>query len=282
MSEIIKGRLLAEKVREKTAARIQKFEHPPGLAAILVGNDTASHLYVRLKEEAAREVGIYFEKIEYPSDTPTKEIIRRVHELNRRNDINGILVQLPLPDQDEDDIISAIYPEKDVDGFHIENRNKLENGESGLVSPVALAVMKLIDATRQPLRGKRAVIISNHQVFAEPLINTMKDAGIEAHFVPRIAGALNAKIRTADIIVVAVGEPDFINADMVKEGAIVIDVGTNKVDGKIVGDVAREVRSKAGFVSPSPGGVGPLTVAYLLSNVVRAAQIQKENNIQNS
>lgn len=272
MSEIIEGKRLADNLRAKAKNQIEKLEHPPGLAAILVGNDPASRLYVGLKEKAAKEVGIYFEKIKFGSKTKTSEIIAKVKELNTRDDINGILVQLPLPKQNEDKVIAAIAPEKDVDGFHKENRKKLAAGEPSLEPPVALAIMKLIKATNQPLAGKHAVVIGNNPIFAEPIIALAKKEGIEAVFVPSDAGGLSARTSPADIVVVAVGKLDFLTKDMVKEGAIVIDVGTNKREGKSTGDVAPEIHNHAAFISPVPGGVGPLTVAFLLTNVIQAAK----------
>jgi len=237
---------------------------------------------VDLKEKAAQEVGIYFEKFIYPAEADQKEIIKNIKELNLRDDINGILVQLPLPRQDEDAVIAAIDPDKDVDGFHTESRKRLQQQQPGLVPPVALAVMKLITASHQPLAEKHAVIICNNKIFAEPLIELMNENGILAEFLPTDTSALGAKIRAADIVVVAVGQLNFIKADVVKKGAIVIDVGTNKKDGRTVGDVAADVRDVASFISPVPGGIGPLTVAFLITNVYLAAELQAENRDQST
>lgn len=271
MSEIIEGKRIAQNLLESAKAKIEKFEHPLGLAAILVGNDPASRLYVGLKEKAAKEVGIYFEKIRLPEKSKTADIIKKIKELNTRDDIHGILVQLPLPNHDEDKVIASIDPKKDVDGFHKVNREKLLAGEKSIVPPVALAIMKLIVATNQPLSGKHAVVVGNNPIFAEPIIALTKKEGIETDFVSASAGGLASKICTADIVVVAVGQLDFLTRDMVKEGAIVIDVGTNKKDGHSVGDSAPNLMHHAGFISPVPGGVGPLTVAYLLMNVIDSA-----------
>lgn len=277
MSEIIQGKRLAKSIREKVAKQIAKLDHPPGLAAILVGDDAASKLYVSLKERAAKEVGIYFEKIELEADASTGKIVKAVKKLNARDDIHGILVQLPLPNQDEDEVIEEIKWQKDVDGFHKKNRKRLLEGEPSLVPPVALAVMRLISATNQPLAGKNALIVANNPIFAEPLIQLFKEVGVAADFLPSDASAIETKTRAADILVVAVGKPGFITREMVKEGGIIIDVGTTKVDGKTVGDVADDVVGRTGFVSPVPGGVGPLTVAYLLNNVLKATLVQIED-----
>ncbi|MFH1631517.1 MAG: bifunctional 5,10-methylenetetrahydrofolate dehydrogenase/5,10-methenyltetrahydrofolate cyclohydrolase [bacterium] len=276
MTEHLKGKILAESIRDSAKSKIAKLDHPPGLAVILVGENQASSLYVGLKEKAAKDVGIYFEKFEFPSDVDEYELLGKIDELNKRDDINGILVQLPLPGQDEDRMVSAIDPLKDVDGFHPKNRKKLGAGEPSLAPPVALAIMKLIQASHQPLKGKKAVVIGNSHVFAVPVMQIMQENGIATAFLPRDESALAAKSRAADIIVVAVGQADFLTADMVKDGAVIIDVGTNKKDGASVGDVSAEATEKAAFVSPVPGGVGPLTVAYLLMNVLKAAQMQDQ------
>jgi methylenetetrahydrofolate dehydrogenase (NADP+) / methenyltetrahydrofolate cyclohydrolase len=275
MAEIIKGKRLAGKIREKTKARIDKLERPPGLAAILVGDDPASHLYVSLKEKAAKEVGIYFEKIEFEAGVSEGKILKEIKKLNERDDIQGILVQLPLPNQNEDKIINAIKLQKDVDGFHKKNRKCLKHGEPCLAPPVALAIMRLISATHQPLYEKNALIIANNEIFAEPLIELLKEQGVSGQFIKPDTEAIETRTRAADIIIVAIGRANFITKEMIKEGGIIIDVGTNKVDGKIAGDVSKEAKAAAGFASPVPGGVGPLTVAYLLMNVFKAANLQK-------
>lgn len=274
MTEILNGNVLAKNIREKAAQRIADLPHPPGLAVILVGDDPASHLYVGLKEQAAKDVGIYIEKFLFPAATDEKELIAKIDELNAREDIHGILVQLPLPQQNVDKVIVAIDPLKDVDGFHMENRRKLLANEPNLVPPIALAIMRMLQASRSPLANKNAVVVGNSEIFAEPVIELMKEAGIPASFVKSDASAIAAKTRAADILVVAVGEPNFLTKDMVKEGAIVIDVGTNKVDGRVVGDSSPELVGHAGFMSKVPGGVGPLTVAYLLFNVIKAMEVQ--------
>lgn len=274
MSEILQGKQIAQTIREKIAKEVKKFDQPLGLAAILVGKNPASKLYVSLKEAAAKEVGMYFERIELDAKTSTKKLIDTIKTLNDRDDIHGILVQFPLPNQDEDKVIAALDPKKDIDGFHPENREKWGKENEAIFPPVALAVEKLIQASHQPLEGKHAVIISNSDLFAQPMKILMKENGIEATRLGKNESALASKTRTADIIVVAVGEADFLKADMIKEGSIIIDVGTNKKDGKNVGDAAQDIVGVAGFISPVPGGVGPLTVAFLLKNVIEAAQIQ--------
>ena len=274
MTEILNGVVLATNIKRKTKTRISKLKHPPGLAVVLVGDNPASKLYVRLKEEAAKEVGIYVEVISYPGDTSTKTLIEKINELNARKEIHGILVQLPLVDQDTDAVIAAIHPAKDIDGFHPENRRALLANTPVLVPPVALSIMRLIQATRRSLTNRTAVIIGNSEIFAEPLIELLRESGVPATFVTRETPALSAVTRAADIVIVAVGEAGFLKPDMVQEAAIVIDVGTNKVDKKTVGDVDPAIEGHVGFLSKVPGGVGPLTVAYLLTNVLKAMEAQ--------
>lgn len=275
MTEILNGAVLANNIKRKTKTRIAKLKNPPGLAVILVGGNPASTLYVRLKEEAAKDVGIYVEKITYPDSVGTSELIEKIESLNARPDIHGILVQLPLPNQDTDTVISAIHPAKDVDGFHPANRKALLDNAPVLVPPVALAIMRLIQATRRTLSHLTGVIIGNSEIFAEPIIELLHESGVPATFVTRDTPALAAVTRAADIVVVAVGEAGFLKPDMVKEAAIVIDVGTNKIGAKTIGDADPALEGHAGFLSKVPGGVGPLTVAYLLTNVLKAMEAQE-------
>ncbi len=276
MTEILNGRVLAKNIRTKAKTRIAHLRHPPGLAVLLVGDDPASALYVKLKEQAAKEVGIYVEKFHFGAKTTTNELLEKIKELNARKDINGILVQFPLPKKiDGDAVIAAIHPTKDVDGFHPENRRALLENRPILVPPVALAIMRLIQATRRTLQNKNAVILGNSEVFAEPLIELLKEAGVVATYVTKNVSALEAITRAADIVIVALGEKGFLTKNMIKEAAIVIDVGTNREDNKTVGDAATELVGHAGFMSPVPGGVGPLTVAYLLTNVIKALEVQE-------
>ncbi len=274
MTEILNGVVLADNIKRKAKARIAKLQNPPGLGVILVGKNPASALYVKLKEQAARDVGIYVEKIVYPGTVSTDEVIKKIQELNSRQDIHGILVQLPLPKQNTDKIIAAIHPSKDVDGFHPENRKALLANTPFLVPPVSLAIMRLIQATRRSLTNKSAVIVGNSEIFAEPLIELLKEAKVAASFVKKDTPALPAITRAADIVIVAVGEAGFLKPDMIQVAAIVIDVGTNKDKGKTVGDADPALEGIAGFMSKVPGGVGPLTVAYLLTNVMKAMEAQ--------
>ncbi|MDA1024585.1 MAG: bifunctional 5,10-methylenetetrahydrofolate dehydrogenase/5,10-methenyltetrahydrofolate cyclohydrolase, partial [bacterium] len=226
MSELLRGTPLAKAIRQKLKERISGHVETPGLAAILVGDDPASHLYVSLKERAAKQAGMYFERIEFPADITQGKLIKAVKKLNERDDIHGILVQLPLPNQNEDAVIAAINPKKDVDGFHKESLKALEKGDRSLIPPVALAVMRLVQASQQPLQNKTAVVLSNHEIFASPIIELMKEAGVSASYLNPNSSSLASKTRAADIIVIALGRAGFLTPHMVEPGAIVIDVGT--------------------------------------------------------
>lgn len=277
MTEILNGTVLAKTIKEKVAQRVADLRQPPGLGVILVGDDSASHLYVSLKEKAGKEAGVYVEKHLFPENVKAKTVIEKIDELNKRADINGILVQLPLPKHlDVDSIIEAIHPTKDVDGFHPESRKALLADEPLLVPPVALAIMRLIQATHQPLSGRTAVILGNSSTFAEPIIELLKENGVAAEWVSRETEGYKNICRVADILIVAIGELAFVTKDMVKDSAIVIDVGTNKTpEGKVRGDASPELEGHAGFLSQVPGGVGPLTVAYLLMNIIKAKDVQE-------
>lgn len=277
MTEMLNGTVLAKTIKEKVAQRVADLRQPPGLGVILVGDNPASHVYVSLKEKAGKEAGIYVEKHLFPENVKAKTVIEKIDELNKRADINGILVQLPLPQNlNTEEIIEALHPTKDVDGFHPENRKALLADEPLLVPPVALAIMRLIQATRQPLSGRTAVILGNSSVFAEPIIELLQENGVTAEWVSRETEGFKDICRVADILIVAVGELHVVTKEMVKDSAIVIDVGTNKTpEGKVRGDVSPELEGYAGFLSQVPGGVGPLTVAYLLMNVVKAKDIQE-------
>lgn len=275
MSELLRGHILAKNIQEKVASRVAQIGKPLGLAVILVGEDPASHLYVSLKEKSAKEAGIYVEPHRLANTIAEQELLDLIHSLNERNDIHGILVQFPLPKHiNETAIIEAIDINKDVDGFRRENLEKLERGEPSLVPPVALAVLKLIGSTLQPLRNKNAIIISNSEIFSKPILALMKEQGIQGQYVNPASPSLSNITQAADILVVAVGKTNFIREQMISSNAILIDVGTNRGKKGVRGDITKAAKEKAAFATPVPGGVGPLTVAYLLLNVLKAYELQ--------
>lgn len=278
MTEKLKGSILAENIKTKLKHRLESSDDIPGLGIILAGDDTASALYVDLKEKSAREIGIYVEKAVFTEDVQEEELLKKVKEFNDRDDISGILVQLPLPAHiNSQNIINAMHPDKDIDGFLPESIERLEAGDAGMVSPVALAVMRLIQSSMQPLRNKKAVIVSNSEVFSKPIISLMKEVGIEGTYIAPADETLEERTKMADIVIVAVGKAGFIKSKMIAPHCILIDVGTNKVDGKLKGDATKTAKEYAAFSTPVPGGVGPLTVAYLMNNIIKAHELQKAN-----
>lgn len=275
----IGGKELARRITEDAARERARLGLTPGLAVVLVGDDPASHLYVRLKERACGRAGIAFEKLLFRADADEATVIRAVAMLGARADIDAILVQLPLPPHlDEDRVIAAVDPTKDVDGFHPENVKLLKEGRPRIVPGLAGGIVELIRSTGEPTGGKSALVVANSEAFYGPLESVLSQAGFRPSFAAPGAPGLAEKTRAADILIVAAGRPGFIAGSMLKPGATVIDVGTSRVGGKIVGDVdAASAQGVAGFLTPVPGGVGPVTVAMLLWNAVELA---KKRNAQ--
>lgn len=284
--ELIDGRRIAAAITADAKKLVATLPREPGLAVVLVGDDPASRLYVQLKEKACREVGIAFTKTLLPANTRQEEILAAIQAFNERSDVHGILVQLPLPGHlNEDEVIASIDPAKDADGFHPETRRRFLAGDAAVMPPLVRAIDRLLAATGEPLAGKTAVVIAHSPVFAQPVIHQLTQRGVSASHVKSIATpptnyqlqTTNYKLPTtnpakADILIVALGRPGVISADDVKAGAIVVDVGTTRREGKILGDVdADSVKTKAAWLSPVPGGVGPVTVAALLERIVTLA-----------
>jgi methylenetetrahydrofolate dehydrogenase (NADP+)/methenyltetrahydrofolate cyclohydrolase len=246
----------------------------PGLAVVLVGENPASQVYVRQKEKASEEVGIVSYKYELPEETTEEKLLSVVTELNADKKVHGILVQLPLPEHlDEKKVIEAISPVKDVDGFHPVNMGRLFTGEPAFVPCTPQGVIELIERSGFEIKGQKAVIVGRSNIVGKPvaMLLLMRHATITmCHTRTR---DLAGETKQADILVVAAGRPRVITDEMVKEGAIVIDVGINRVEGKLVGDVDFEtVSRKAKAITPVPGGVGPMTVAMLMKNTLEAAK----------
>lgn len=275
--QLLNGKKIAKQIRSEIKKQISELKVKPGLAVILIGADPASHLYVSLKEKACREVGINFEKFLFPPFSEEDEIIKKIEELNEKKDINGILVQLPLPGQNADKIIAAIDPNKDVDGFHPDNLHRLETNQLCLVSPVVLGVMRLIRETNEPLTGKKAALIMS-KIFARPFRAVLARAGANVEIIAPEDQMLGEKTKNSDILIVAVGQPNFITGTMVKTGATVIDIGTSRLKNRVVGDVdSISVKTNTAWLAPVPGGVGPMTVAMLLSNTIAAFRNQQSS-----
>lgn len=268
---ILNGAALADKIKLKLKNDIADSPKKPGLAAILVGDDAASALYVKLKEKASIEVGINFHKYLcdhecYPNISEA-ELIKLIKFLNKDKDTDGIIVQLPLPEKfDAKKIITLIDPKKDVDGFHPKNKNK------EIIPPTIAAILELLKATDQNLAEKNALIIGQSDIFIGRLEKYLKKIGIKKI---KNSREIPADSKNYDIVIIALGKPKILKKFMVKDDAIVIDVGISRVKGKTVGDVDPSVAEAAGFISPVPGGVGPLTVAYLLKNTYSASKNSK-------
>ncbi|MFH1366840.1 MAG: tetrahydrofolate dehydrogenase/cyclohydrolase catalytic domain-containing protein [Patescibacteria group bacterium] len=274
MTKIIDGKTLAEKILSKLKNQVSKLTYSPGLAVILVGDDPASHLYIKLKEKAAKEVGIYFEKHLFSAYTQEKEILGKIDHLNLNPKIHGIIVQLPLARHlDEDNIIKHINWQKDADGFHPFNVKSLLSGRKVMEPGLIKSIFALLKQTKVNLKGKKVAILANSDVFIQPLKYILEKK--KAEVVVKKSGEYFQDVtREADIVVVGYGRPRLIKANMIKEKAILIDIGTNRTEeGKTVGDVDFEdIKEKASWLSPVPGGVGPLTVAYLLENTCLNAE----------
>jgi methylenetetrahydrofolate dehydrogenase (NADP+) / methenyltetrahydrofolate cyclohydrolase len=269
------GKELAARVRAEVAREVEEIGRPIGLATVLVGEDPASAIYVRRKREACAEVGIESIHRELAAGTPEDELLSIVAGLNRDDRVTGILVQLPLPEQmDEDRVIAAIAPSKDVDGFHPVSAGYLLQGRPTFVAATPSGIMELLRAYKIPLVSARAVVVGRSNIVGKPMALLLLAEHATVTICHSRTRDLPGVVREADVVVVAVGRPATVTAEMVKPGATVIDVGINRVDGALVGDVADGVREVAGHLTPVPGGVGPMTIASLLRNTVRAARYQ--------
>ncbi|MGB0756937.1 MAG: bifunctional 5,10-methylenetetrahydrofolate dehydrogenase/5,10-methenyltetrahydrofolate cyclohydrolase [Patescibacteria group bacterium] len=275
-TQILNGRTLASEIQQDLRQYIVEHDATPSLAVVLVGDDPASHLYVSLKQKAAHKVGIDVSIYKLPNTSSQEEIIKTIDWLNQDDQIDGILVQLPLPDGiDENEVIDKIDPGKDADGFHPKNLEKLYDNSTDLRPAPAEAVVRLIVSSELFRANSTAVVIANHDIFYKPIKHALDEYHCDTHFVgPDEKENLYELLTKADIVVVAVGRANFITGSYLKEDAIVIDVGTNKKNGKTVGDVdVDSVQNIAGALSPVPGGVGPMTIACLLQNVVTLHRI---------
>jgi methylenetetrahydrofolate dehydrogenase (NADP+)/methenyltetrahydrofolate cyclohydrolase len=270
----IDGRALAEKVRAQVADDVRAYGATVCLATILVGDDPASHTYVGSKHKASHEAGIESRDHRFPSDTDQDTILELIDELNADDGVDGILVQLPLPDHmDEPEVLRAVDPAKDVDGFHILNAGRLYLGEPFLVPATPSGVMVMFEEYGVELKGSDAVVIGRSEIVGKPMAMLMLAEHATVTICHSRTTDLASHTRRADVLVAAVGRPGIVTPDMVKPGATVIDVGVNRTDeGKLVGDVDPAVFEVAGLMTPVPGGVGPMTIAMLLRNTLTAAQ----------
>ncbi len=276
-AEILSGKTMSESLRAEIAERVARLKEKgitPGLAVILVGNDPASEIYVRNKGNGCAEVGMYSRTINMPAETTQEELENAIGELNADPAIHGILVQLPLPKHlDEQAALAKILPEKDVDGFHLINAGHMLTGTPGVVACTPRGALYMIKSTGLNLNGLEAVVIGRSNIVGKPMAMLLMRENCTVTVCHSRTKNLAEHTRRADILVAAVGKAGFVTADMVKPGAVVIDVGINRVDGKVKGDVDFDaVKEVAGWITPVPGGVGKMTITMLLANTVEAAE----------
>ncbi len=283
MAQIIDGKKISAEIRTEISAEVERLKSEgvlPGLAVIIVGENPASKVYVRNKGKACAEVGMYSEIIEMEESTSEEALLLKIDELNKRDDIHGILVQLPLPKQiDESAVIAAISPEKDVDAFCAVNVGKMMLGEASFLPCTPAGIIELIKRSGIDISGKECVVVGRSNIVGKPVAQLLLAENGTVTICHSRTKDLKAVTSRADILVVAIGKADFITGDMVKKGAVVIDVGMNRrADGKLTGDVDFATSSEvAGYITPVPGGVGPMTITMLLKNTLTAAEKSKKN-----
>ena len=276
MAQIIDGKAVSLAERELLKAQVEKMDVKPGLAVILVGSDPASQVYVKNKKLGCAQVGIYSESYDLPEETTEEELLELINKLNCKDDIHGILVQLPLPKHiDENAVINAIVPEKDVDAFHPVNVGKIMTGDFDFLPCTPAGVMCLLSHYGIDPTGKECVVVGRSNIVGKPQAMLLLHANGTVTICHSKTADLKAKCLAADILVAAIGKADFITGDMIKEGAVVVDVGINRrADGKLTGDVDfASCEPKASYITPVPGGVGPMTITMLLKNTVKAAEL---------
>ncbi len=276
MAELLSGNEMSKKLTEEQAQRVKQMKEEgihPGLAVVLVGEDPASHIYVRNKGLACEAIGVYSRTIRLAEDTSEEELLNVIRELNEDRQIHGILVQMPLPKHlNEQKVLATILPEKDVDGFHIDNAGKLFTGQEGVVACTPKGLMYMLKQSGVELSGKEAVVIGRSNIVGKPAAMLLLQENCTVTICHSRTKDLKEHCKRADVLVAAIGKPRFVTADMVKPGAVVIDVGINRVDGKVVGDVDFEnVKEVAGYITPVPGGVGKMTISMLMENTLEAA-----------
>jgi len=271
------GKALAEKLRAGIADEVKAFGESVCLATVLVGDDPASHIYVSKKHDACAEAGIESRDHRFGESTPESEVLELLDELNADDEVDGILVQLPLPEHmDESKVTLAVDPTKDVDGFHPLNAGRLYQGDPLLVPATPLGVMALLAEYEIELKGMEAVVIGRSEIVGKPVAMMLLAEHATVTICHSRTVDLDLHTRRADILVAAVGRPGLVTRDMVKPGAVVIDVAVNRTENGLVGDVDKDVAEVAGFLTPVPGSIGPMTIAMLLRNTLTAAQHRRE------
>ncbi len=276
MAQLIDGKALAAQMREQMTIRVQELSRDgvtPGLAVVLVGEDPASRVYVTMKEKACAATGIYSVEHKLPAETTQQELLQLVDQLNNDGRIDGILVQLPLPDHiDEDCILNAISPLKDVDGFHPFSVGCLATGNPTFRSCTPYGVMKMLESIDYDLNGKEVVVVGRSNIVGKPVALMCLAENATVTICHSRTQDLAGHVGRADVVIAAVGRPEMIKGEWIKDGAVVIDVGINRVDKKLIGDVEfAAAAEKASYITPVPGGVGPMTITMLLFNTIQSA-----------
>jgi methylenetetrahydrofolate dehydrogenase (NADP+)/methenyltetrahydrofolate cyclohydrolase len=276
-AQLIDGKAIAQQVESEVRDALARLSYKPGLVAVRVGNDPASEVYVRNKARKAQELGLRGTELVFDASMQEADLLSEIERLNRDDEVDGILVQLPLPKQIESKkVIHAIDPVKDVDGFHPINVGLLHLGRPTLIPCTPAGIMRLIASTGTTVAGARAVVIGRSDIVGKPVAALLLQQNATVTICHSRTRDLGGVVREADIVVAAIGKPRFVTAEMVKPGALVIDVGINRVDGKLVGDVDfQRVREVASWITPVPGGVGPMTIAMLMQNTVTAAHVRR-------
>ncbi|MBE5805831.1 MAG: bifunctional methylenetetrahydrofolate dehydrogenase/methenyltetrahydrofolate cyclohydrolase FolD [Clostridiales bacterium] len=278
MGNIIDGKELAKKIRGNLKIEVDELKRKgvnPKLAVIMVGDDSASKVYVKNKSKACNEIGIEYEEILLPANIVMNELLDIIEDLNKRDDIHGILLQSPIPNHlDIREAFNKIDYKKDVDGFHPINVGKLSIGEDCFISCTPYGVIRMLEEYNIDIEGKNAVIIGRSNIVGKPLIQCLLQKNATVTVCHSKTKNLHDIVRNADIVIAAIGKAKFITSDMIRDGAVVIDVGINRMDdGKLVGDVDFDsVKDKASYITPVPGGVGPMTIAMLMENIVKASK----------
>lgn len=277
-AKIIDGKKISEKILNELKSKIKNMGQKPGLALVLVGDNPASEIYVNFKEKTCKEVGFYCERYNLDKNTSEIDLLKLVNDLNQKKEIHGILAQLPLPKQiDEHLIINSILPHKDVDGFTPLNLGNLISENVIMTPATARAALHLIESTGINIEGKNAVVVGRSSIVGKPTAMMLLEKNATVTICHSKTKNLTEHTKKADILVVAVGKPKLIKKNMVKENAIVIDVGINRVDAKVVGDVDfDDVKEIAGYITPVPGGVGPMTIAMLMDNTLKAMELAQK------
>lgn len=269
---IIDGKLVSNKIKEELYNEISCLKIKPSLVVIQIGNDIASSIYVRNKEKLAKELNIDFKHIKFDEDIKEEKVIKEINLLNKDKKINGIIVQLPIPSNlNADNIINSIDASKDVDGLTYENIGRLSSNENGMVSCTPLGILELFNYYNIDVKGKNVVIIGRSNLVGKPLFHLLLNNNATVTLCHSKTNNLKDITKKADIVIVAVGQKHFLTKDMVKKGSIVIDVGINRIDNKLYGDVDYDrVSKKTSYITPVPGGVGPMTVIMLMKNTLKA------------